>query len=340
MKLYDFSTGSTRDLPVPPEIRMLNHPVFGKVSQYLFLNDIVGKMAGFIFCNSTASSLLHFLGIARGINEKVDQTYAENSYPTLNHAFTHRYDHPAYPIGIPEPEEGYFITSPVSAYLSIRDIEAGEAEFFPGVRISIPRMLGTDESRFHTGTLMVFTLKPHHDHTIDFPTASEVVADPQEINREKLRVDSTDLSYIRTNARQSVMDENHRVVTLLSSRLLDERYALVEVGANIVNSIQQDYDPEHPYHKRGTQKSHFNFGSTVILVLPEPFMSKVKILDDIDDNAHRFDRTCEVKRGTVIMVDRNIKSGTYGVAEGVDLRISNEGSRITETRMEAVSEHI
>ena len=332
MKLYDFDEGRTKELPVPPEISVLNHKIVGRVSQYLFLNSIVGKMAGFIFCNRTTSSILYSLRLSRLINEQVDETYSEYGYTSLNAAFIHRYDNTIFPDTTTGTEDKKFITSPVSAYLSIRDIVAGMVEFFPGVRISIARMLGAEDSGFQSGKLFIFTLKPHHDHTIDFPTESEIISGPSEISKTKFRVDSTDLTYIRSKAKQSAMDENHRVATILYSRPFDEKYAMVEVGANIVNSIEQDYDESESVYRRGTQKSHFNFGSTVILVIPDTFMSKIKIVSDIYDSSSQFDGACEIKRGTVIMYDTSVKNGTYRVSDRGSLQLVNEGNGITETR--------
>jgi len=330
MKLYRFDEGDSGELPVPPEIGILNCTIVGKVSQYLFLNSVVGKMTGFIFCNRATSSILHFLRLSKLINEQVDTTYSDYRYGSLNDAFTHRYDNAIYPRGTSGVEGEKFITSPVSAYLSIRDIRNGSTTFFPGVKISIARMLGVEDSSFSSGKLFVFTLKPHHDHTIDFPTESSLLSGPTEISKRRFRVDSTDLNYIRSNARQSVMDENHRVAGVLHSRPFDEKYAMVEVGANIVNSIEQDYDENSPIHRRGTRKAHFNFGSTVVLVIPEEFMSKVRIISDIYDNASEFDGACEVRRGTAIMYDRTVGTGTYRVSDGVHLKLTNGDNGITE----------
>ena len=79
---------------------------------------------------------------------------------SLNDAFAHRHDNAIYPREISGVEGDKFITSPVSACLSIGDIKAGSVTFFPGVRISIARVLGVDNS-FSCGKLFVFTLKPH-----------------------------------------------------------------------------------------------------------------------------------------------------------------------------------
>lgn len=331
MRLYDFAEGKMGGMPIPPEISVLNHRVIGRMSQYLFLNSIVGKMAGFIFCNRITSSILHLLRLSKLINAQVDQTYSENDYASMNDAFTHRYDSKIYPRDISGTEVDRFITSPVSAYLSIRDIRAGVVEFFPGVRISMRRMLGVEDSSFLSGKLFVFTLKPHHDHTIDFPTESSILSGPLEISKTKFKVDSTDLNYISRNPKQSVMEQNHRVAAILYSRPFDERYALVEVGANIVNSIEQDYDRTRTIHKRGAQKAHFNFGSSVIIAIPEAFMAKVRIVSDIYSNSSRFDGACEISRGTVIMYDGSVKSGTYSISDGISLQIMNEGNGIRET---------
>ncbi|MEE8400403.1 MAG: phosphatidylserine decarboxylase [Desulfobacterales bacterium] len=325
MILYDFSKGKAGPLPVPPEISLLNHRIVGRMSQYLFLNSIVGKMAGFILCNRSTSFLLHALRLSKLINKQVDTTYSACGYRSLNAAFTHRYDNPIYPCGISDAEKEKFITSPVSAYLSIRDIEAGSVTFFPGVKISISRMLGAEDRRFSSGKLFVFTLKPHHDHTIDFPTGSAILSGPLEISKTKFRVDSTDLNYIRSNARQSVMDENHRVASILHSQRFDETYAMVEVGANIVNSIEQDYDEKSTVQERGSQKAHFNFGSTVILAIPDTFMAKVRVIRDIYDRASQFDGACEITRGTAIMYDRSVDNGTYSVSDGVRLHLASDG---------------
>jgi len=331
MRLFDFDSGALKKLPVPPEVLLLCSGFRGRLGRFFFLNRFISKMAGLVFCSNRASRFLYRSGIARIINEKLSETFAAFQYANLNEAFSHRRDRRHFPPGASDENcEKGFISSPADAYLSIRPINAEAVEFLPGVYVNIPRMSGISaREAWLNGILLVFTLKPHHGHTVDFPVDSRIISKPREYNKKKVFVGSTDLEFIRHSAvyKRPVYEENHRVVTFLEALPFHEKYLFIEIGANIVNSIEQDYDPNASLFLRGSRKSHFNFGSTVCLILPDSLMQKVRVIEEILKNAGD-DKTCEVKRGTAILYARDLACGEYQVSDRVMMTLAGGVGRV------------
>lgn len=331
LSLFHFDSGELKSLPVPPEVALICSGWKGSLGRFFLLNRFVSKMAGFVFCSKAISKFLYAFGIARAINEKLSETYHKYNYDNLNAAFIHQYERTLYPsnsaMGTGKED---FLSSPADSYLSIRNIIGNTVEFLPGVFLDIPKMIGTnDEELYHQGKLFVFTLKPHHGHTLDFPAASGILSGPKEYNAKRLFVGSTDLEFIRHSQahKKAVLDENHRVVTILEAVGFREKYVFVEIGANVVNSIEQDFSPGLTVYPRGSRKSHFNFGSTVAMVLPKSFLEKVNIISEIQENSTGV-TSCEVKRGTALLYSREISSGEFQVADGVWMKVCNAGEKI------------
>ncbi|MBI9019006.1 MAG: phosphatidylserine decarboxylase [Phycisphaerae bacterium] len=327
MFLYDFISGIKKPLPLVPEIWLLNNRFFGKLAQFFLLNNIVCKMMGFILCSRWSSVLLNITRISRLINQQADLIFRKFKYRTLNEAFIHRYENNIYP----DDKNNDFIVAPASAYLSIRDINDGLAEFFPGVTIDIKTMLADTTGDYDQGKLMVFTLKPFHDHTIDFPVNCKIQGPLREFAKNRFRVDSTDLHLAKASKGKPTLQNNHRVVAILQAESFDEKLAMAEIGANVVNSIEQDYDNTKTKFTKGQQKSHFNYGSTVVLVLSNNLAKKTRFIDEIYQNASKPTGTCQVKRGTALLYDNNTESGTYQIADDISLQLTRQGNKIIET---------
>lgn len=331
LSLFHFDSGELKGLPVPPEVALVCSGWKGSIGRFFLLNRVVSKMAGFIFYSKAVSRFLYSSGIARAMNARLSETYNKYNYDNLNSAFIHQYERKLYPDGnASETDKEKFISSPADSYLSIRNIVGDTVEFLPGVFLDIPKMIGTsDKELYHEGKLFVFTLKPHHGHTVDFPVSSRVLSGPREYNKKRLFVGSTDLEFIRHSRshKKAVLDENHRVVTILEAVAFRKKYVFMEIGANIVNSIEQDFGPGVAIHPRGGQKSHFNFGSTVAIVLPGSFMEKVNIISEIHGNS-TGDKACEVKRGTALLYSKEIKSGEFQVSDGAAMEVCSGGEKI------------
>lgn len=328
VQVYQWDSGEKGDLPIPPEVRFLLSRWGGGVGRMVLLNRFVSKAAGFVLCSPVMGRFLYRSRLARLFNPKIAATGESCGYHSLNQAFTHRYPRPAYP-GLAEER---FLVAPCDAYLTIRDIVDSRVAVFPGLWVDLPTLLqGGDWSEFVGGRFLLFTLKPHHDHTLDFPLSSRILASPRELAAQRLAVGSTDPAFLRLAAQQGVgvLDQNHRVVTVLESLAIPGRYAYIEVGAMAVNAIEQDYDTNREKHGQGEQKSHFNFGSTVILLLSQRLSEGLQPIRELAEQASGLN-VCEIKRGNALFFVRDLPEGRYQVADHVTLEVRRFAGALEE----------
>ena len=272
-----------------------------KILREILMNRYVSKFVGFLADTSWISEIaLQTDKIPRNLREN----FKSLNLKTLNEAFTHRNPRQIFPLETDEimsKFRGKIMISPADAYLNIREIKNGKIELYPELTLDLVKMIGTENSaKFSTGgKFFLFTLKPHHDHTVDYPFNSKALSAPQEFSRKKWKIFSTDLNFAKKMATEgsTIFDENHRVVTELLATDYNEPYFLLEIGATNVNSIEQDNCSVGKTYTKGTQKSHFNFGSTVIVLLPKNFAEKIKIPKVFLQN---INTSVEVRRRNVI----------------------------------------
>ena len=304
-------------MPLGPEFSLVDKKFF----RGILMTKYASKFVGFLADSELLSRLLATLKPAQ-IPRNLLETFRREEYSTLNEAFPHRYKRQLYPLPsdeIPAKIREKIMASPVDAYLNIREIKNEQIELFPELVLDLKKMIGAENSaKFSAGgKFLLFTLKPFHDHTVDYPLTSKVLSPPIIFSRENSNLYSTDLNFARKFAQktgQKVFTENQRVVTELEAVAYREPYFMVEVGATNVNSISQDNCEMGETYAAGTQKSHFNFGSTVILLLPASLASKIKFLDIFSRD---FLTSVEVKRRNVLAVPKDFPFSEISVADGV-----------------------
>jgi phosphatidylserine decarboxylase len=312
--LYNLQTGQKKLMPVGLGIGFLENKIFREI----LMNRYVSKFVGFLADTSWISEIaLQSDKIPRNLREN----FKSSNLKTLNEAFTHRNPRQIFPLETDEimsKFRGKIMISPADAYLNIREIKNGKIELYPELALDLAKMIGAKNSaKFSTGgKFFLFTLKPHHDHTVDYPFNSKVLSAPQEFSRKKWKIFSTDLNFAKKLATEgsTIFDENHRVVTELLATDYNEPYFLLEIGATNVNSIEQDNCSISKTYTKGSQKSHFNFGSTVIVLLPKNFVKKIKVLDVF---LRDFNTSVEVKR-------RNVIARPNSFVEDMSFHIANE----------------
>ncbi len=192
------------------------------------------------------------------------------SYPNLNSFFTRALRQGARV----QPRDPAVLSSPVDGMLyGVGQITEQLVVAVKGRRFTLPQLLQrTQITEYHGGKFLLFYLSPHNYHRIHCPAEGQV----------------TGLTYL-PGAFYSVHPLRHRrIVDLLAQ---NERVVLdyvtpwgpiivVLVGAALVGSIEliwqgkitahnQYLDPGQPlYFRRGEELGRFNFGSSVVLLLP------------------------------------------------------------------------
>lgn len=330
LQLYSYATGETQPMPIDDVGPLIGLDRQSDLIRQIILNKFVSKFTGFVQNNDLCSKVLHKTGIASKVNLKIDDIFEQNHYLNYNQAFIHRYDYKLYPEaneGLPQSKIDKMLASPAEAYLNVRDIDNAQVQLYPELNLDIAQMIGEKNAQIfqNGGKFLLFTLKPFHDHTMDYPFNSQVLSEPYQMDAKRFRVHSTDLHYARFIARlngNGVFDENNRVVSELYAEDFDQKYFFVEIGALNVNSIEQDNCEVGRRYSRGTQKSHFNFGSTVALLLPKSFSDQLYFPEYLvaDQNT-----STEVKRGNIVAVSQDCPEGIiFSVADKVAIMLEKD----------------
>lgn len=299
LKLYNPITDIKKDMPIDNIGFLLKKTLPISILRKIILTKYFSKFSGFILNNSFLSFLLVYFKLAEKINLKITKTFKKQKHKNLNQSFKYRYNRILYPENSKIIE---IFSSPVDAYFNMRKIENLKIKLFPELILDIKKMINPENAKLfkNGGKFLLFTLKPFHDHTVDYPTNSRVITTPLEINKKRKIINPTDLYYAlfsSKNYKKTIFDENHRVITKLYSTAFNEEYFILEVGAVNVNSIKQDNCKKNKEYKRGVQKSHFNFGSTVIILLPDSFSKKINFLKVFNQDENT---SVEIKRGCIL----------------------------------------
>lgn len=325
LKLYKLRTGETTTMPVDDVGPLIGNSLCKNIIRRLILREFSSKFFGFLCRRNLLSYFLSFTRLSDVINRKTALIFREKKSKNLNQAFTYRRTRKEYPLTgeVEEKIAGKVLISPADAYLNIRDIVDGKVEIYPELKLNIEKMIGTRNARkYSTGKLLLFTLKPFHDHTIDYPLNSKVLMEPIEVRPADRKVYSTDLNFIKFIAKlknQKVFSENHRVITNINAVDYNENYCFVEIGAVNVNSIEQDNCNSFSIYSKAVQKSHFNFGSTVIMLLSQKLSEKLYFPE-----IYRQDKntSVEVRRRNIIALPREIYSDvTMTIDDEVKMKI-------------------
>lgn len=302
LKLYNPKTNKISEMPINDIGPLLHKTLPSKILRKIILTKYFSKFTGFVLKNNTLTFLLSITKLLKKINPLIFKTYKNQNYKNFNKAFTHRHKRP-----LQEKNTKKILSSPADSYFNIRNIKNLQVQLFNEITLNIEKMIGKNNSKlfYNGGKFLLFTLKPFHDHTIDFPTESTVLTTPTELNKQRIKIHSTDLHYVQfasKNLKQTVFNENHRVITKLFSTAFKEKYLMIEIGAINVNSIKQNNCIKNKTYTRGTQKSHFNFGSTVILLLPKTFSDKIQFQKIYNQ---KKDTSVEIKRRDLLAIAKN-----------------------------------
>ena len=324
LKLYNLQTNKIQDMPIDDVGPLIGSSISAKIIRQIVLQEQMSKFFGFLCSNDSISKILAKTGLANKINADVAATYKQYNYSNLNKAFIHRRNRNLFPL-VNEVNDDFtkkILSSPADSYLNIRKIEKKKINLYPELSLDLKKMVGEENASMfeNGGRFLLFTLKPFHDHTMDYPFNSQVINTPIELNKSNKVVYSTDLNFARFISdyqNKSIFDENHRVVTKLLAKDFDEEYLYIEVGAINVNSIEQDNCDLQKSYKRGEQKSHFNFGSTIILLLPKSFDEKLFYPEIFLQNENT---SVAIKRRNIIAVSKAChEKQSFSISENVKM---------------------
>lgn len=133
-----------------------------------------------------------------------------------------------------------------------------------GKSFSIMELLAdsTDANIFKNGCCVVVRLNPSDYHRFHFPVTC-IPGKHKEIKGRYYSVNPVSLMYV-----DEVYCKNVRHICYLKGGKLG-RFAMVEVGASLVGSVVQTYQPDSQV-KKGEEKGFFQFGGSTVIMLFQP----------------------------------------------------------------------
>ena len=194
-------------------------------------------------------------------------------FATFNEFFTRQLKPEARPIN-PDPD---VIVSPADGkVLAFTNMQALDTFFAKGAQFTLDRFLPDPRlrSRYAGADLLIFRLAPADYHRFHFPADGQI--------SPATRIDGAyySVSPYAVKNRISVYWHNTREYSVLRTATAGD-ILLCEIGAAMVGSIVQHYQPETQVTK-GQEKGWFAFGGSTIIVLLQP--GRAQIDADILDN--------------------------------------------------------
>lgn len=205
---------------------------------------------------------------------KIDMTESQKSideFTSFNDFFYRKLKPEARPIG-----EG-FVSPGDGRLLAFEDVSEVHNFFIKGREFTLKDFLADDEltKRFESSSMIILRLAPNDYHRFHFPCDGT----PAEIKPIKGSYFSVS-PYALAGNFTKVFCENKREICLLDSPKFGE-IALVPIGATMVGSIIETYEPNQVIAK-GDEMGYFAFGgSTVVLLFDK---NKIKIDSDLLEN--------------------------------------------------------
>lgn len=332
LSVYNLEKGLIKEVEIDIVKHIIGRSLKPKLLRKIFLRNYASKFVGFLLNDETISDIFSSTSILNKIIKEISEIKKKYNYKTYNKAFTHRRESR---ILYPKDHEvnralsNKMFCSPADGYLNIRDIKNNSVEIFPELSLSISKMIGIKNSHLfkNGGKLLLFTMKYFHDHTLDYPLDSKVLENPYDYGLNNKNIYSTDLNFVNFMSNyygNSIYDENHRVVTKLFADKYREEYIFIEVGSVNVNSVEQDNCSTGKSYKKGIQKSHFNFGSSVILLLPKSFEKKIYFPNVLKQNTNT---SVSIKRGNVIAIPLECPHNSiFSIAKNVRIAVKRNSA--------------
>ncbi|GAF66008.1 phosphatidylserine decarboxylase [Bacillus sp. TS-2] len=190
-------------------------------------------------------------------------------YKSLHEFFIRRLKREVRPIN----QQLTTVVSPVDAKVAaFGDIDQEQNFYVKEQYYSLNELLGSKQKaeEFQRGSFLILYLSPRDYHRIHSPLDA-TINQQQTLGGNSYPVNDAGLKYGKRP-----LSRNYRVITELED---DGRKCLViKVGAMNINTIEVTHSEQHI--KRGEELGYFSFGSTVILLFEENFVT----FDDVKVN--------------------------------------------------------
>jgi len=245
----------TENVPSTGMLKWLYSSATGKAALNLLVKRKIVSVVGGWYMDSrlSAKRIPEFVN-EHHINLNECEISAIQQYKTFNTFFYRKLKQDSRPMeeGVVSPADGKIL-----AFQSMNDIPSF---FIKGAEFNLQTFLG-DESRaqkYKTGAMAIVRLAPADYHRYHFP-ASGLASESFKINGHYYSV-----SPLALRGSLEIFCENKREHCTLSTEEFGD-ILIVDVGATMVGSIIQTYQPNSNVNK-GDEKGYFAFGGSTLVV--------------------------------------------------------------------------
>ena len=278
IQYIDRKTGVIRQEIVPGErwLKWLYYNPFGKIAlqglvKRKFLTQWYGKKMDSPESKAKIPDFIESLQIDMG-----EVLLPAHEFPTFNDFFIRQLKPEARPVN---RQPGVLVSPADGKAMAFSEINRLDTFFAKGQEFSLKEFLKDQSlgSRYAGGTLLIIRLAPADYHRFHFPADGRIT--------KSTRIDGSyySVSPYAVKKRMEIYWENTREYSVLSTVNAGD-ILLCEVGATMVGSIVQTYEPDTDV-KKGEEKGWFAFGGSTIIVLLEK--DKVRVDGDILENTKK-----------------------------------------------------
>ena len=270
-------------VPAGGTIRFFYNNPIGKAGlNILFKRKVISALGGWLFNTKFSKKK-----ITRFVAEhNIDLAeYEEKSYTHFNDFFYRKIKAKNRPIqnGVVSPADGKILVFP-----TIKDVDSF---FIKGSEFCLQDFLADKDltQKYANGSMAIIRLAPTDYHRFHFPADGE-------ISETKL-IKGVYYSVSPLALKQSleIFCQNKRTISILKSDAYND-ILISEVGATMVGSILQTYNPNTQV-KKGDEKGYFAFGGSTLVLLFEE--GKIAFSQDLIQNTKNGLETT-VKMGQTI----------------------------------------
>lgn len=175
------------------------------------------------------------------------------------------------------PIENHFVSPGDGRVLAFKNVSDVNQFYIKGRKFTLSEFLDDKqiENQFENGSMIILRLAPNDYHRFHFPTDGI----PSEIKKINGNYFSVSPYALKSNFTK-VFCENKREICVLKTQQYD-KIALIPIGATMVGSIVETFEPNQPV-KKGDEMGYFAFGGSTVVVLAQE--NCIKIDADILEN--------------------------------------------------------
>lgn len=257
----------SENVPGESMLKWLYNSGIGKIALHrLIKRKIVSAIGGWYMDSGLSAKRIKKFVEQHNINLSEYQISDPNGFPTFNRFFYRKLKDGIRPLGknVVSPADGKILV-----FQSLKDVSSF---FVKGLAFTLNTFLQDEQlaKKYHNGSMAIVRLAPADYHRYHFPASGKVSASVP------IKGHFFSVSPLALKDSLEIFCENKREYCILQTKGNGD-ILIMDVGATMVGSIIQTYQPNSEV-KKGDEKGYFAFGGSTLVLLFE----KDKVIFDAD----------------------------------------------------------